>query len=109
MTTMIAPERCRSRYHVTLPDGTTRCKACRERARLHRLKNPPPARTVRECLELAVSVHHAERRARMEDYAELTREFDVPMPEAITRVGICERTAWRYEADIRAALAEVAR
>lgn len=107
-TYLPATERCRSRYHVTGADGTTSCKACRKRAHRRRLKNPPSTWTVSERLELAFSVYGPTRRARMEDYVELTREFNVPMRKAITRIPISERTAQRYEADIRAAL-EVAR
>jgi hypothetical protein len=42
------------------------------------------------------------RMGRLEEYAELTREVGLPRVDAAKRVGVCERTAWRYEADLRA-------
>jgi hypothetical protein len=38
---------------------------------------------------------------RIEDYAELTREQYYTLPNAAARMGISERTAWRYEARLR--------
>ena len=41
------------------------------------------------------------RADRVEDYAWLTRECGEPLPAAAARVGVCERTAWRYEKQLR--------
>ena len=44
---------------------------------------------------------------RLEEYVELTRDIGVPMDIAAKRMGVCERTARRYEADLRQAGAGV--
>jgi hypothetical protein len=38
---------------------------------------------------------------RVADYAEL-RGLGVPVPAAAARLGVSERTAWRYEAELKA-------
>jgi hypothetical protein len=38
---------------------------------------------------------------RLADYAEL-RGLGVPVPAAAARLGVSERTAWRYEAELKA-------
>lgn len=43
------------------------------------------------------------RPARLEDYAELRSEYRETLAAAAARVGISERTAWRYEAELRRA------
>lgn len=43
------------------------------------------------------------RNGRYEEYAELTREQHYTLRNAAARMGISERTAWRYEARLRAA------
>ena len=48
--------------------------------------------------------HEANReyaKARLEDYAELTRELGETREAAAMRLGVCERTIWRYEARLR--------
>jgi hypothetical protein len=40
--------------------------------------------------------------SRLADYAEL-RRLGVPVPVAAARLGVSERTAWRYEAEARRA------
>ena len=43
----------------------------------------------------------ARRRWRIEDYADLTRSLGESLYSAAERMGISERTAWRYEAALR--------
>ncbi|TDD45415.1 XRE family transcriptional regulator [Nonomuraea terrae] len=40
--------------------------------------------------------------ARVEDYAELRRQQYMSLRDAAARLGVSERTAWRYEAKLRA-------
>ncbi len=40
------------------------------------------------------------KNARMEDYADL-RSWDLTQVQAAARLGVCERTAQRYEAGLR--------
>ena len=40
---------------------------------------------------------------RVEEYVELTRDVGLARGAAAKRMGVCERTAWRYEADLRQA------
>ena len=40
---------------------------------------------------------------RVEEYVELTRDVGLARGAAARRMGVCERTAWRYEADLRQA------
>jgi len=42
---------------------------------------------------------------RLADYAEL-RRARVPVPAAAARLGVSERTAWRYEAELKAGALE---
>jgi len=41
------------------------------------------------------------KNGRLEDYAWLTRDQGLSLPHAAGRMGVCERTAWRYEAQLR--------
>ena len=41
------------------------------------------------------------RAGRLADYADL-RRLGVPVPAAAVRLGVSERTAWRYEAELKA-------
>ena len=61
------------------------CAACRKRNRDHG--------TLREFGYVKAD--------RLADYAEL-RRLRVPVPAAAGRLGVSERTAWRYEAELKA-------
>ncbi len=41
------------------------------------------------------------RAGRLEDYAELRREHGLSIAQAALRLGVCRRTADRYEAELR--------
>jgi hypothetical protein len=62
---------------------------------------PPPPTPPDEQRALAWEANRAARRNRVEDYAELTRQFGLSRAEAAARLGITERTTWRYEATLR--------
>lgn len=68
-------------------DGHDWCRRCARRWRRagRPADGPPPYRT-----------------RRWDEYAELTREMGHTLRQAAERMGITERTAWRYEARLRA-------
>lgn len=41
------------------------------------------------------------REGRLEDYGWLRNEQRLPLAAAAERLGVCERTAWRYERSLR--------
>ncbi|MCO6011449.1 hypothetical protein NE236_41520 [Actinoallomurus purpureus] len=68
--------------------GYTWCRACHSRwERAGRPASGPPPK----------------RNGRVGEYAELTRDQHYTLVNAAARMGISERTAWRYEARLRAA------
>lgn len=79
---------CDSCGHAKPIDAFGWCKPCYKRwDRAGRPDSGPPPRRV----------------GRVDEYFELTREQYYTLPNAAARMGISERTAWRYEARIRAA------
>lgn len=68
------------------------------------IADKPPVIPPREAVLYWFSVFGPAKRANLEDYWELTRESRETMEMAADRISISIRTAWRYEADIAAAL-----
>ncbi len=56
--------------------------------------------TKREALRIARLARGERKNARMEDYAEL-RWWGLTQAQAAARLGVSERTAQRYEAELR--------
>lgn len=79
------------------------CHACYTRwDRAGRPEDGPPQKTSPlAVLELAWQAHSERRKGRLEDYQDL-RSWGLTVERAARRLGLSERTAWRYEAALRA-------
>lgn len=87
--------------------GNNLCGACHSRWLSHGKPAvcPPPAKEARtftlEEQRLAREMRMAARLARIKDYMWLTRGQRYTLQNAAVRMGVCERTAQRYEAAIK--------
>lgn len=78
------------------------CSACYQRwKRAGRpAEGPPPPMTREESRQLGIAACRANAAAKREDYAEL-RSWGDSCEQAAARVGVSERTVWRYERILR--------
>ena len=96
------PIRCQHCDHFGEHGGHNWCIACYQRwKRAGRPEGGPPEPLSRtECAARARAAYQEQARGRREDYQEL-RSWDETREQAAARVGVTERTAWRYERTLR--------